>query len=41
MNGENFEKVVEQGYRLGFVTHGKPYIHNHLKFIIQYHMRSA
>ncbi|XP_077302874.1 transmembrane 9 superfamily protein member 4 [Arctopsyche grandis] len=41
MNGENFEKVVEQGYRLGFVTHGKPYIHNHLKFIIQYHVRSA
>ncbi|XP_041968670.1 transmembrane 9 superfamily member 4 isoform X2 [Aricia agestis] len=31
------ERTIEQGYRLGFMSKGKAYINNHLKFLLKYH----
>jgi transmembrane 9 superfamily member 2/4 len=39
-NPDTMEVQFEHGYRLGMVKKGEPYINNHLKFILSYHMHS-
>lgn len=40
VNPDTMEVQFEHGYRLGMVSKGEPYINNHLKFVLFYHMHS-
>ncbi|VVC92936.1 unnamed protein product [Leptidea sinapis] len=40
INRETSEQTLEQGYKLGFMSKGKAYINNHLKFLLKYHRHS-
>lgn len=40
VNPDTMELQFEHGYRLGMVSKGEPYINNHLKFVLSYHMHS-
>ena len=40
VNPDTMELQFEHGYRLGMMNKDEPYINNHLKFVLSYHMHS-
>lgn len=40
VNPDTMELQYEHGYRLGMMNKGIPYINNHLRFVLSYHMHS-
>lgn len=40
ISSDTAERIIEQGYRLGFMSKGKAYINNHLKLLLKYHKHS-
>lgn len=40
VNPDTMELQFEHGYRLGMMNKNDPYINNHLKFVLFYHMHS-